>query len=315
MHAAGLYGWCVRSDLPLPGAPTADREPDVEFVRAPAGEPTPFEPGPDSCVYRSADGAAAATGVMELHRRGAWYCLRCTEFADYYFTDGRRVTYSAAAATPPEVIVALFAGPVCAVLMELAGRPCLHASAVRIGPATVALAGNSGAGKSTLAAALVEAGYPLVSDDILPLVIGGGECRAVPGYPGMKLDARRAAPAGPWTAVVPGSDKNAVPVGRGWGTFVSNPALLAAVYILERDPAAAGDVRVERLSPAEGLMELIRFSFCARLVERLGMQPRRLGLLAEAARTVRVRRLRYPSGPDHLARVRTAIAHDLQTAP
>ena len=312
-HTAVLYGLCVRSDLPLPGGAADGRSPDVELVRAAAGEAPPFEPGPESCVYRNADDPAAGDGVMEVHRRGAWYCLRCTGFADFYFTDGRRVTYLPAPGVPAEVAAALFLGPVCAVRSELNGRPCLHAGAVRVGPVAVALAGHSGAGKSTLTAALVDAGFPLVADDVVPLAVGGGGCRAVPGFPAMKLDTRagRPGPTGPWPAVVPGSDKGWVPVGHGWGAFVTDPTPLAAVYILERDPAPDGDVRVEPLTPAEGLMELVRFSFCARLVERLGLQPRRLELLAAAARHVRVCRLRYPSGLGQLGRVLAAIERDV----
>jgi hypothetical protein len=314
MDTAELYGLCVRSDVPLPGSAAAGRRPDVELVRAAPGEAAPFEPGPDSCVYRNADGPAADNGVMEVHRRGAWYAVRCTGYVDFYFTDGDRVRYAPAAGVPPEVIVVLFVGPVCAVLLELRGRPCLHASAVRFGRAAVALAGNSGAGKSTLAAALVGGGRPLVGDDVLPLAVRDGECLVTPGPPQMKLTDGGPGPAGPWPPVVPGSDKRAVPVGQGWGELVTDPTPLAAVYVLERDAAPAGDVRVEPLTPAAGLVELVRFSFCARLVERLGLQPGRLALLAGVARHVRVCRLRYASGPEHLARVEAAIADDLNTA-
>jgi hypothetical protein len=96
--------------------------------------------------------------------------------------------------------------------------------------------------------------------------------------------------------------------------LVTDATPLAAVYLVDRDPAPVGDVRVEPLTSAAGLVELVRFSFCARLVERLGLQPGRLVQLAGAARRVRVCRLRYPSGPEHLARVEAAIADDLRTA-
>ena len=200
MDTATLYGLCVQSDVPLPGAASAGRGPDVELVRAAPGEAPPFEPGPDSCVYRNADGPAAGNGVMEVHRRGAWYALRCTGYVDFYFTDGGRVGYVPAAGVPPEVVAALFVGPVCAVLLELRGRPCLHASAVRVGRAAVALAGNSGAGKSTLAAALVGGGA------------AGGRRRSAAGSPGRRVPRHPRAPAdeagrrraGPRGGVAPG---------------------------------------------------------------------------------------------------------------
>lgn len=66
----------------------------------------------------------------------------------------------------------------------IAGRPSLHAAAVRTGRDAIALVGPSGAGKSTLAAALCErAGVELLADDILLLErapVGGSTYFAIP---------------------------------------------------------------------------------------------------------------------------------------
>jgi hypothetical protein len=213
------------------------------------------------------------------------------------------------------VITALFLGPVCALVQELRGVPCLHASAVQIGPAAVAFLGHTGTGKSSLAAALVHHGYALVSDDVLPLVGHGGRCLVVPGYPQMKLHPRLVQTWG-LTEKTPvsrvnGWDKLQVPVGRGWGRFAARRVPLAAVYELERAIEGADQVRICPLQPGESLVGLLRFSFCARLVEVLGLGPRRMAQLAELARCFPVRRLRYPSGWDHLGEVRQALLRDL----
>ena len=65
------------------------------------------------------------------------------------------------------------------------------------------------------------------------------------------------------------------------------------------------------MPPAEALIELIRNSFAARIVEAMGWQRERLGKLAQLVRETPIRRLRYPSGFEHLPRVRQAILDDL----
>ncbi|MGM8211566.1 aldolase [Virgibacillus sp. W0430] len=64
----------------------------------------------------------------------------------------------------------------------------LHGSAVVIDGKAYAVVGDSGAGKSTLAAAFIEKGYPLLSDDILPITMSKEHIPIVqPSYPQQKL--------------------------------------------------------------------------------------------------------------------------------
>ena len=60
------------------------------------------------------------------------------------------------------------------------------------------------------------------------------------------------------------------------------------------------------------MIELVRHSFSARMVEAAGLAPHRLELFTTMARQVPMRRLTYPSGFEHLARVRQAILDDLE---
>jgi hypothetical protein len=57
-------------------------------------------------------------------------------------------------------------------------------------------------------------------------------------------------------------------------------------------------------------MELLRHSFMMRAVQALGWQPQRLALFAQLIGQVPLRRLRYPSGFEHLPRVRDAVLED-----
>jgi Transglutaminase-like superfamily len=314
-YAAKLYDLCVCSDLPLPGQTSLGGFADVELRRAPSWQSCPFEPGVDNCVYTNRGGSTAGKGDIEFHRHGEWKCLRSVGFTDFFFTDGRCVTYFLEDGASTDVTIAFFLGPICALLLELRGCPCLHASSIQVGAVAVALAGHSGTGKSSLAASMVNSGYPLLSDDILPMTVRGETCFGIPGYPQMKLNPETARA---WLGltesrapVVPDSDKCWIPVGQGWGGFAHEAIPLQVVYVLDREPAQDGETRICHLGPAESLIELLRFSFCARLVERLGLQQRRLALLAKIVQRVQVRRLQFPSGLQHAGRIQAAILHDL----
>src|SRR5205814_1744430 len=112
---------------------------------------------------------------------------------DFYFTGPERIWCFPTEAAPADVVTALIAGAVCAVVHELRGVPCLHASAVALGDRALALMAAPGTGKSSLAAQLVSAGGALLCDDIVPLQLGPGGGRVVPGYPQVRLDPAVAA--------------------------------------------------------------------------------------------------------------------------
>lgn len=82
----------------------------------------------------------------------------------------------------------LLTGSALSALLQQRGIVTLHASAVVINDQAVAFFGQSGAGKSTAATALVERGFPLVTDDVLGLQLGFcGTVFVLPGYPRLGL--------------------------------------------------------------------------------------------------------------------------------
>ena len=81
---------------------------------------------------------------------------------------GQRVTYYRDPAAPDFVAI-LIAGSVVAYLLSSAGRLVLHASAVEVDGAALGFVGFSGQGKTTVATLLCAEGYPLVTDDLLPV--------------------------------------------------------------------------------------------------------------------------------------------------
>lgn len=210
-----------------------------------------------------------------------------------------------------------FLGPVLSYWLELRGLPTLHASAVAVNGRATAFVSRHGGGKTGLAAAMVRAGFPLLTDDLLVLEELAGRWDARPAYPEMRMWPDEAAhfmgPPEDLPLVQADSEKRRVAVGDGgFGSFLDASTPLACIYLASRRPEGGGGIEVQPVSRSEALIELVRHSFSARLVEAAGLQPARLERLARLVRAVPVRRLVYPSGFDRLPEV-VRYLHDLDT--
>lgn len=213
----------------------------------------------------------------------------------------------------PDDVAALLLGPVLRAVLRRLGRIALHGCVIEAGAGAVALLGKVGAGKSTLAAALAQAGHPVLSDDIVAVTADG---LAHPGYPRLRMTPSAlanldgGAPVG--GAVATGFEKRYVElaIGNGAGAWRFQPRArpLAASYLLERGDAPAP--RVDEVAGAERLLALL-----AHVREPYGPLPhamradehRRLGELASG---VPVRRLSYPDGFGGLAATCEALVAD-----
>lgn len=63
----------------------------------------------------------------------------------------------------------------------------LHGSCIAVDGRAYAIVGQSGAGKSTLSSVLLDRGYKLLSDDVIPIVLSDQGPFAFPSYPQQKL--------------------------------------------------------------------------------------------------------------------------------
>lgn len=71
--------------------------------------------------------------------------------------------------------------------LNLAGKLLLHANVVRLADQCIAFTGVSGAGKSSATAALISAGWPLLSDDLASIVKDGERYYVAHGFPELRL--------------------------------------------------------------------------------------------------------------------------------
>jgi hypothetical protein len=260
--------------------------------------------GPASPVY--AGPLRNGTPQASLFRSCSREVLRWQEAGDFLIgTERIEVSLEGARLDLAEL---RFLGPVLSYWFERRGLPTLHASAVAVNGRAVAFLSRHGGGKSGLAAALVQAGFPLLTDDLLVLEEKEDRWEARPSYPEMRMWPDEAAhfvgPPESLPLVQADSEKRRVAVGDGgFGSFLDASTPLAGIYLASRRPEADGEVEIQPVSRSEALIELVRHSFSPRLVEAAGLQPARLDRLARLVRAVPVRRLVYPSGFDRLPEV------------
>jgi hypothetical protein len=315
-----LCGLRLACDFPFTHhLPPVDGEPDLAFTVATAPPPADDSaPASLETVWESPERGPSGAPQTRLQRSasGDREILSFPDVATFHL-EAHRITAFPLPGVAPELVELRFLGPVLAYHLERYGTPVLHASSVVVvGKAVAFLATNHG-GKSSLAAALMQRGHALLSDDLLPLRATAGSGAdgylAVPGYPQMRFwpaDAERFAGRRDWPAVAPGLPKVRVPVGDGGlGRFHAEAAPLAAILIPRRTHEVSEAV-LEPVPPAEAAMHLVRCSFLPRLVTGAGLQPARLAFLAAVVERVPVWRLLYPSGYEHLPAV-AAMLEDL----
>lgn len=313
----GLYGLNLASDFPFQSR-LAERTggPDLFFRLADEPPVTGWEKEePAFASSPKLDGVEES--LIYVYRQDGYDVLRFTGVADYYLWPEGIVCHLLDPAYEQLVEIRLL-GDTFALWLELQGIPALHASAVVVeGRAAVFLATNSG-GKSSLAASLMQVGWPLLTDDILPLERRDEIFLGRSGYPQMRMWPDQARHfLGHYKdldIVHPAYSKRRVPVGQdGLGTFIDGSAPLACFYLPERrDPTEWGtEIEIIPVSHAEALLSLVGQSFVPHTVQALGLQSQRLGFLTPLVTQVPMRRIIYPEGYEHLPEVRRHLLEDL----
>jgi hypothetical protein len=211
--------------------------------------------------------------------------------------DGRQIFCRPDAAAPPESFQVYLLGQALSFAFLKLGFEPLHGTAVVVEGRAVVFLGGSGLGKSTLAAAFVEAGYPVLTDDVLMTQPVAGQMTAFPGPPRLKLfpkmarrfvkDLARA------VRMNTGTPKLVIPLAPA--QTCRKPTPIAAFYELASAPGtpAIDSIRIDEMTRRDGALALIAASFNQRLVtrERLVRQFSAATILADR---IPVRRLSYP---------------------
>ena len=230
-HRGALGGLTIESEIGIPGLSSA------------ASDDAPAD-------VRIVIGRVATSGPGQTIGLDGSLTLDVADVGRFRVDGGRSITVEPLVEPGRESHLRTFLlGTAIGTIFHQRGILPLHASTLQIGDGAVAIAGSSGAGKSTLAHTLVQAGYPLIADDVTPITFADGMPLAWPLLPQVKLwrDAldRAAIATSGLETIADRFDKYRLPTP---GSFATTPVPLRAVVVLSD---ADGDEEV--LDPLSGL--------------------------------------------------------------
>jgi hypothetical protein len=227
--------------------------------------------------------------------------------------NGRSIACRPFPQTDPESFYVYLLGQALSFALVKGSFEPLHATAVAVGDQAIAFLGDCGFGKSTLAAAFLQAGHRLLTDDLLLLETTPRGILAHPGPARIKLfpkvarhflaDGSRGVPLNPRT------QKQIIPLNER--QVCIKTMTVGAIYVLA-PPNKANDnsVRVASLTEREAFFSFLGNTFNRAVVDADRLR-RQFNAAQALANIMTVGRLSYPRSLDHLRLVREAILSDL----
>ncbi|HTS13042.1 MAG TPA: hypothetical protein VMH00_13060 [Candidatus Limnocylindrales bacterium] len=294
-----IFGLCVSSNEAIPGlepsAPIAEAS-DVEIHLG--SLPHAHEALRDSreiLIYRSRWHDEAGRPELQMWRLAESGLLRidCVDGTQFWIDGDAQHLW----ATWPQTLTledaaSYLLGPILGILLRFRGITCLHASAVAFGDLAAAFVGPPGSGKSTTAAAFVQRGHAVLSDDIVALVERRNLFCAVPSYPhislwpesvGMLFGDSDALPH-----FTPDWEKRRLAL-RGNYRFETRELPLAAIYLL--GPRTSISVpRIEPLDTRTALMALLPETYATNILDAQ-MRASEFEVLGRLVNGIPIRRL------------------------
>jgi hypothetical protein len=308
MFAYWIHGLALMSDVALPGLVSA-REgvaPDLDcsfwVAPAPGADGTPVaNPAGD----RHAD--HALVHMFEQPGHSAWRIRYADGTTFDINADARALrAYTPPGATLEDTLTYLY-GPVLALVLRMRGVLALHASAVLVDGEAVLFVGGNGAGKSSLAAACAQAGFAVLSDDVVALRAHDAAWWASSSYDHLRLwPAAEEAMfgAGALPRITPSWDKRALPLRAHGYVHAEDGATVGAVFVLEERDAPTSDVHIAPIAPRDALLLLVSHAAGSRL-----MTPALRGLeLAPLGRFITSHPPHCVTLPNNMTRLPAAVA-------
>lgn len=311
LRAYQVYGLRVRSVIPLPCPVSISRRPvEAEVVN---GAASLF------CRVHRAIGINPGGNPWFQHAPlpdGSHYLRWSGLFEFLIAANGRRIACRSLDGAALEAFQTYLLGQVLSFALLKQGVEPLHSTAVIVEGEAVGFIGDCGYGKSSLGAAFLQAGHPLLTDDLLVVKEAGDVFMTHPGPPRIKLfpDIAKSllGERVTGTPMNPLTPKLVIPLGKDQTMVWQEVSPLKAIYVL-RPPweTPRGDrITIRPLSPRQAFVELLKNTFNAMVVEPARLE-RQFEVTARLANRIPVKSLSFPRNLARLPAVREAIESDL----
>ncbi len=304
-----LYGLCLKSQWPLP-CRTAEGASffNVELV----------EGSSSSWVNVCRESGLTGDRTRGFHSAqlhdGTTYVRWAEMFEFIISVDGRKITGLPLAHSSLESFSTYLLGQVLSFALLKQGVEPLHATVIATEDGAIAFIGDSGYGKSSIGAAFLQAGYRLLTDDLLVLKPDSGRFCAYPGPPRIKLfpeiaravlgERLKGVPMNPLTP------KLIIPLDADQHCDTATP--LSAIYALSHPSRVSNCERasIRRLSKRRAFLALLQNTFNTQVVEPERLK-RQFALATQLAQSVPIKRLSYPRDLSCLELARAAVLTDI----
>ncbi len=227
----------------------------------------------------------------------------------------RSVTVYWSSALPFSDVEAYFVGLVMACLLRQRGVLCLHASVVARNGRCIAILGKKRAGKSTTAAALVQAGWQLLADDVAAVTFDGEAFHIQAGYPRMRLAPEAVTTLYGTVECLPRvysrQVKHYVDLdanGSPYGTFLPHSLPLTTIYILGQRSTTSFEIT--DMPPQKKVVSLAFNTVGNYMVIDAAMRAREFALMSQLAQRAPIRQLHLPNQLDALSQLSDIMLDD-----
>lgn len=167
LHDYTLCGWRVSSEIALPDLQRWSGDARVPDVTIAFG------------AVPIMDAPVLETALVQIDAKArARFAIDAV--GAYLVEQGARITVAPRTARDDPAIRLFLLGSGLGFLCHQRGVLPLHAGSVVVDGTAICFAGASGSGKSTLTDAFARHGFPILSDDLSPIELGGGAARILP---------------------------------------------------------------------------------------------------------------------------------------